>query len=226
MSSVSDLIHSSFRLIGAIAAGELLETQELNDAFISLNQMIASWSTEGASLVSRQRQLLQMLGQGSAVLPTFPVHIESASVSQQGIDSPLEIVDSAGWESITEKALQSVFAKKLYCDYFYPSATVYLWPIPRYSATLEIWQYTQLAQFFTVNDTINLPLGYEVALRTNFAVLVEPEYPRSQMDPLLPAQAQNYKASLVQLNSMHHMRSTQQSPTQAIVDQSSSSVSQ
>ena len=43
------------RLIGAIAAGELLETTELQDALVSLNQMLSSWNTEGASLVGRQR---------------------------------------------------------------------------------------------------------------------------------------------------------------------------
>ena len=45
------------RLIGAIAAGEILETAELNDAFVSLNQMLSSWNTEGASLVSRKRMV-------------------------------------------------------------------------------------------------------------------------------------------------------------------------
>jgi hypothetical protein len=38
------------RLIGAIAAGETMETDELNDAFTSFNEMIDSWNTEGASL--------------------------------------------------------------------------------------------------------------------------------------------------------------------------------
>jgi hypothetical protein len=216
---VTDLIHSSFRLIGAIAAGETLETNELNDAFISLNQMLASWNTEGASLVGRQRTLISVYGANSYPLNMQPVRIVAASVNCGGIDSPLEIVDAAGWESIPEKQAMSVYVQKLYCDYQYPTSTVYIAPQPRLSGTLEIWYYVVIPQFNTINDVINLPPGYEIALRTNFAMLMLPEYPRSQSDPSLPAQAQMYKASIVQLNAGNQMRSQTQSQSQALVDQ-------
>src|SRR5262252_7781732 len=170
MATVSDLIHSSFRLIGAIAAGEVLETNELNDAFVSLNQMIASWSTEGLSLVGRQRLLVGVGGTNTYALPTRPVKIESASVSSGGVDCPLEIVDSVGWENVPEKAMLSAIIKKLYCDYQYPNSTAYIWPTPRLSGTLEMWIYAVIAAFATVGDTIDLPPGYEIAVRYNFAV--------------------------------------------------------
>src|SRR5215831_5647550 len=104
---VSDLIQSSFRLIGAVASGETLETQEQTDAFATLNQSIAG----------RQRLTIAVGGGNSYVLSTRAVKVESASVSSGGIDSPLEIVDSAGWEQVPEKAMQSVYVKVLYCDY-------------------------------------------------------------------------------------------------------------
>lgn len=205
---VTDLIHSSFRLIGAIAAGELLETDELNDAFISLNQMISNWNTEGTSLVGRQRVILSVSGtNGPYALPQRPVKIESASVASGGIDSQLAIVDSLGWEATPEKAAQSVYVQKLFCDYAYPSASVYIAPIPRLGGTLEMWTYVIIQQFNTVSDTVDLPPGYEMAVRYNFAVALLPEYPRSQPDASLPAQAQMYKASISQLNASNHMRS-------------------
>lgn len=203
---VSDLIHSSFRLIGAIAAGEILETDELNDAFISLNQMLTSWNTEGASLVARQRVLITVNFGNSYPMPVRPIRIEAASVASGGIDSQLEIVDSAGWEATPEKQAQSVYVRKLYCDYAYPNSTVYIAPIPRLGGTLEMWIYTPLLQFTDLTQLIDLPPGYEMALRYNFAIAILPEYPRSQVDPTLPAQAQNYKASLVQLNTQNHNR--------------------
>ena len=209
MYTVSDLIHSSFSLIGAIAAGEILETAELNDAFISLNQMISSWNTEGASLVGRQRLQVYVGGGNQYTLSQRPVRIESASVASGGIDSPLQIVDSVGWEAVPEKQATSVYVKTLYCDYAYPNATVYIAPIPRLGGTLELWIYVPIVQFVTVNDTIDLPPGYEAALRYNFAIAILPEYPRSQVDPTLPAQAQNYKASIVQLNNQNHARTVQ-----------------
>jgi hypothetical protein len=217
--TVSDLIHSSFRLIGAIAAGEVLETNELNDAFVSLNQMVASWNTEGASLVGRLRGVIPVTQTNIYPLTFQPIQIVAASVGCGGIDSPLEIVDAAGWESVPEKQAQSVYVKKLYCDYVYPNSNVYIAPQPRLNGTLELFYYQQIQQFTAVTDGISLPPGYEVALRYNFAVALLPEYPRSQSDPSLPAQAQMYKASIVQLNASNQMRSRSQSPAQAAVDQ-------
>src|SRR5262245_20753458 len=98
MATVSDLIHSSFRLIGAIASGETLETSELNDAFVSLNQMISSWNTEGLSLAGRMRVVMGLGGGNTYQLSPRPIKIEAASVAIAGIDCPLEIVDAAGWE--------------------------------------------------------------------------------------------------------------------------------
>lgn len=217
MPTVTDLIQSSFRLIGAVASGEVLETNELNDAFVSLNQMIASWNTEGLSIAGRQRLTVNVnIANNSYPMPQRAVRIESASVATAGIDCPLQIVDSTGWEAISEKGQLAIFIQKLYCDYQYPNSTVYIWPTPRQTGLLEMWVYAPIAPFITVTDTINLPPGYEAALRYNFAIAILPEYPRSQVDQTLPAQAQNYKASIVQLNSQNHQRSQTPSATQAV----------
>src|SRR5262245_60261216 len=213
--TVSQLIHSSFRLIGAIASGETLETSELNDALISLNEMIASWNTEGLSLVGRKFISQPTSPSTNSFIIPQPIKIEAASVAVAGIDCPLEIVDSAGWEAITEKGMLAVQTKKLYCNYAYPNSTCYLWPFPRIAGQLEMVLYAPITQFATVNDTIDLPPGYEFALRYNFSTALLPEYPRSQVDPTLPAQAQNSKASLVQLNASNHQRTAQ--PTMATV---------
>lgn len=217
--TVSELIHSSFRLIGAIAAGELLETAELNDAFVSLNQMISSWNTEGASLVARHYLSVPVVSKAQYPLAQRPVKIEAASVSISGIDCPLDIVDSVGWEAIPEKNMLSIYVKKLFCDYGFPNASVFIWPLPRVAGMLEMWAYSELALFASLDQVIDMPPGYEAAVRYNFAVALLPEYPRSQADPTLPAQAQMYKASLVQLNASNHMRSQAQSPMQAAAGQ-------
>jgi hypothetical protein len=144
---------------------------------------------------------------GPYVLPERPVRIESGSVACGGIDSPLEIVDSAGWEATPEKQAQSVYVRKLFCDYAFPIASAYIAPIPRLSGSLEIWIYVTMPQFASLEQVVDLPPGYEIALRYNFAMALLPEYPREAVDPTLAAQAQMYKASIVQLNAQNHMRS-------------------
>jgi len=213
---VSDLIHSSFRLIGAVVAGEILETNELNDAFISLNQLISSWNTEGLSLAGRMRQVIALGGGNSYSLFSRPAKIDAASVSSGGIDSELTIVDAAGWEKVPEKSAQSVYVRVLYCDYLYPNSTVYIAPIPRLGGTLELWTFAPIAPFAALGDTIDLPPGYEQALRYNFALALLPEYPRSQVDASLPALAQSFKGSIVQLNASNHARSAPPVPAQGV----------
>jgi hypothetical protein len=208
MPTVSELIHSSMRLIGAIAAAETLETNELNDGMVTANQLMASWSTEGASLVARKKLTVSVATtNGPFTLSERPERIESASVASGGIDSQLEIVDSVGWEAVPEKMAQSVYVRKLYCDYAYPNAAVYIAPIPRLGGQLEMWIYVPMPAFTSLSQTIDLPMGYEMALRYNLAVALLPEYPRSEVDPTLLQQAQNYKAAIVQLNAQNHMRS-------------------
>jgi len=203
------------RLIGAIAAGEQMETEELADAFVSLNQMLSSWNTEGASLVGRKRIVVPISGTNSYALSERPVKIEAASSSINGVDNPLEIVDSVGWEAIPipEKQMQSIFIRKLYCDYLFPSSTVYIWPTPRLSGSLEMWIYAVMAAFDSLDSDIVLPQGYEAGLRFNLATVLAPEYGRP-VDPLTVAGAQNFKASLVQLNVANQMRSQAPAVTQ------------
>jgi hypothetical protein len=124
------------------------------------------------------------------------------------VDSALDIVDSAGWEAIPvpEKQMQSIFIRRLYCDYAFPSSTVYLWPTPRMSGLLELWIYATMPAFASVDSVISLPDGYEAGLRFNLATVLAPEYGRP-LDPLTAAGAQNFKASLVQLNTSNQMRS-------------------
>jgi hypothetical protein len=177
--------------------------------------MLMSWNTEGASLVARRLITMPVFSTNQYPLAERPIKIEAASVSISGRDCPLEIVDSVGWEAVTEKQMLSVEIKKLYCDYRYPGSTVFIWPTPRMAGTLEMFVYDTMAQFTSLAQVIDLPVGYEMALRYNFAIALLPEYPRSQVDPTLPAQAQNYKASLVQLNAANQMRSQVPSPVQS-----------
>jgi len=216
--TVSDLIHAAFRKINAIAAGELLEANELDDAFVTLNQMISSWNTEGLTLAGRLRLLIPVGGVNAYPLSQRPVKIESASLAIAGIDVPLEIVDSTGWEAVTEKQALTIYVRKLYCDYAWPSSTVYIAPIPRQSGTLELWIFQAIQPFAASSSIVDLPPGYEAALIYNLAVNEAPEYGRP-LDPSVPALAQNYKASLVQLNASNQARSQAQAPVQAVAPQ-------
>jgi len=330
MPTASELIHSSMRLIGAIAAGEALETAELDDALVTLNQMLASWSTErvtvyeirmdsfamtgaqsytmgpaGVFVAARPTQIVaarassgnygrgltivdvnrwtEILERGGAVnlpmkafvdyaFPLATVHLwpvpaagtmielytlQEYTTFPDGIAAPppappppvhnfqpqrltyalpsgsgsftvgaggqlamprpsrcdaiaassgtyrrmVEIVSAAEWSTMLEPSGAAISVPlELYIDYGYPSVTLNLWPVPPPGSTIEVHSLQALTALATLATPVDFPPGYEAAIRYNLAVALLPEYPRSEADPSLPAQAQNYKASIVQLN--------------------------
>jgi hypothetical protein len=328
MPTASELIHSSMRLIGAIAAGEILETNELNDALVTLNQLLASWSTERVTVYEIRRDSFPLTGAPSYTMGPAgvfaaprPTQIVAARASTANFGRGLTLIDVNRWSEILERGGAVNLPMKAFVDYASPLATVYLWPVPAagtvielytlqeyttfpdgvaapngppppvhnftpqrltytvpggsgsftvgpggqlamprparcdaiaaasgtyrraveivsalewstmiepsgapitvplemyvqygYPAvtlslwpvaatgTLEVHSLAALTAFVALTDTVNLPPGYELAIRYNLAVALLPEYPRSEVDPTLLPQAQNYKASLVQLN--------------------------
>jgi hypothetical protein len=330
--SGTDLIHSSFRLIGAIAAGETLETNELNDALVSLNQMLAGWSAEKLTVYAIKKETFPLSGTQSYTMGpsgTFatvrPTQIISARASTGNYGRHLDIVDADTWTSTVERDGGINLPIKAFVDYAFPLATVWLWPMPAASTQVELYtmmEYTsfpvrpndpvhsfqpqrlsytmsggvgsftvgpggQLAvtrparcdaiavsfgtyrrevpiisaaewatllepsgqpitvpiqmyvqysypavtlnlwpvpgaggqleihslqaftQLASLTDTVDLPPGYEMAIRYNFAIAILPEYPRSTVDPTVVAQAQAYKASLAQLNAANLLPAAQ-----------------
>lgn len=327
--TATDLIHSSMRLIGAIAAGETLETNELNDALVTLNQMLASWSTERLSVYEIRQDTFALSGGSSYTMGPSgvfsaprPTQIVAARASSGNYGRGLKLIDVNRWTEILERGGAVNLPMKAFVDYAFPIATVYLWPVPAAGTQIELYvlqEYTTFAEgiaaatppppplhnfqpqrltyavaggagsftigpggqlamsrpcrcdaiaastgsyrrtvelvsaaewstllepsgspitvpmelyvdygypnltlniwptptfggsielqslqkftsIATLTSTIDLPEGYEAAIRYNLAVALLPEYPRSEADPSLPAQAQSYKASLVQLN--------------------------
>jgi hypothetical protein len=328
MPTASELIHSSMRLIGAIASGETLETAELNDSLVTLNQLLASWSTERVTVYEIRRDSFPLTGAQSYTMgpsgvfsAARPTQIVAARASNGNYGRGLSIVDVNRWTEILERGGAVNLPMKAFVDYASPLATVHLWPVPAAgtvielytlqeyttfpdgvaappngppppvhnftpqrmtytlpggsgsftvgpggqlamprparcdaiaaasgtyrrpvdivsslewstmlepsgapitvpmelyvdygypavtlnlwpvgSGTIEVHSLQALQSFAAIGDVVNLPPGYEAAIRYNLAVALLPEYPRSEADPSLPAQAQNYKASLVQLN--------------------------
>ena len=324
MISGTDLIHSSMRLIGAIAAGETLETNELADALVTLNQMLASWTDERLTVyaihsnttplqqnvatytmgpaaplgarptqiiaarcyttsnygrglklidVNRWTQILEhdyvnlpmkafvdysyplatvwlwpqavagtvvelyvlqeyttfpegagpgpthnfqpqrlqyalasaqskfTIGVGGDLAAPRPARCDAIAVSDAGFRRMAEIVSAAEWATMLEPSGQPISLPiEMYVEYGYPQATLHLWPAPISAGSLEVHSLQPLPQLLNLTDNIDLPPGYEIAIRYNLAVALVPEYPRSQLDPTLVPQAQAYKTALIQLN--------------------------
>ena len=188
--TVQEFINSTLRLIRVLDSGESPTATESNDALTALNQMIGNWSAAGVPVYQESKDTIALTGASIYPLSFRPVRLTAAQVSYSGISFPVAIVPSQQWILPKDRTATSKFAKELYYDGTFPTGNIYLWPIVTAGSTLELFSLKPLAQFASLGDTINLPAGYEQALRFGLAGVLAPEYGSA-----LPAEYQQNAAN-------------------------------
>jgi len=152
--TVTDLIHSSFRLIGAVVAGETLEAQELTDALYTLNQMVALWSTEGLTVWALRHDTFSLtgatsysMGPGGIAGAVRPTQIVGARAANGAFGRAVKIVGVDRWTDIAERGGLLNLPLKAYVDYAFPLATVWVWPAAVSGVTFEVYTVMEYAVF-------------------------------------------------------------------------------
>lgn len=199
MSTVQTLINSSLRLIGVLDAGESPSTSESNDAFEALNQLLANWSAANVPVFATTRTTVAMSGAASYALATRPLKIKAAAVTNGGVSRDVEMVTAEQWVGLPDKSRAGLFAKFGWIDGSYPTATLYLLPKPATGSTLELYTVQPLTAFASLAATIDLPPGYEQALRFALAYALAPEYGAPITQGLADG-ASEAKAAIAKLN--------------------------
>lgn len=197
--TVQDFVNSTLRLIRVLDSGETPTATESNDALVALNQLISSWSAAGVPIYQESKDIIALSGASLYPLSFRPVRINAAHVSYSGITFPVAIVPSQVWTQPKDRTATSKFAKELYYDGTFPTGNVYLWPIVSSGSTLELFSLKPLAQFASLGDTINLPSGYEQALRFGLAGVLAPEY-GSALPPEVAAGAAAAQSAIAAMN--------------------------
>ncbi len=173
---VQAFINSTLRMIRVLDSGESPTATESNDALAALNQLIGSWSAAGIPVYSESLDAIPLTGLSIYTLAFRPVRITAAEVSNGGVSFPVAIVSSQQFTMPKDKTATSKFAKELYYDAGFPTPKIYLWPAPVAGSQLELFSLKPLTVFASLGDTINLPPGYEQALRFGLAAVLAPEY--------------------------------------------------
>jgi hypothetical protein len=116
----------------------------------------------------------------AANAPTFTVTIARPSsiiaanlVLANSIRSPITIRDDEWWMNLRAPAITSAIPTDLNYRADWPNGALYLWPIPTTAYGLELETDTLLAQMALI-DPLDLPPGYQQALRLTVAELLAP----------------------------------------------------
>lgn len=208
--TVRDLVKGSLRLIGALATGETPSADEQVDAMAVLNEMLDSWSTENLTILNKviesfvlnSGQGTYMMGLTAAAgnfITARAMRIENANIMSGSSEYPIAILTQDEWAQVQIKTTTSNLPTKIYAEGTYPLETIHVWPVPSAAPTLVLYSWKALAEFVTVNDTVDLAPGYLKALRFNLALALCPEYGK-QPDTAVIAGALESKENIKRMN--------------------------
>lgn len=110
-----------------------------------------------------------------------PLRFNSAFVRVASIDYPVAPLSLEDYEGIGLKSLNGPWPRAFYYRPSESLGMVTFWPNPS-SGEMHMFADTILGQFNTLSDVIQLPQGYNLAMRYGLAELLMPEYGRASHD--------------------------------------------
>lgn len=206
--TILDLITAAVRKAGGIRQGQTLNAEEQTLSLDALNLMVEEWNTRQVfiyqmkaythALVANQQSYT--IGSGGELNTARPVKIECAGIIQSnGVRTELELIPYEEWAKIISKQAADVVPLKLYNDNAYPLASLYLWPKPSGTPTLDLSVWQTIGGPFALTDVVALPPAYNKAITASLSVILAPEY-GLQVPPTLVAEANAAMQALARIN--------------------------
>lgn len=199
MATVGDLIRSSLRKIGVLAAGEALPANEGDDALQVFKQMVDAWSLETLlipvvgvvtkELIQGQEEYTIGIYPEPVPVPLPDNHIETARPEkilaafirdQYNTDYIQEVIDIKTYSRISRKS-NSSRPSRLYVQEGWPLNTILFESVPYAQETLHlsvVQPLSEILQGASLTEVINLPPGYERALIFNLCLDLADEWGR------------------------------------------------
>jgi len=193
-----DIINLAYKDAGVLGVGQSLLAEDVNDALVRLNMMIAQWRVKrwmiwhlvDKSVVSTGAQYYTVGPGGDINVSVRPDKLESAffrmlpgASGTQAVDYPLQILFSyEDYARITLKTLVS-FSQCIFYDSAWPMGKIYPWPLPQANLyEVHIILKHVLDEFTDLTSTFNFPPEYLAALHYNLVVRTRAAY-RLPPDP-------------------------------------------
>lgn len=192
--SAIDLIRRSMYLINAVASGEIPSDSDLNDALLTLNEMIDGWNIQNLAVFHSATETWNTIP-GQAVYywgPTAdavlgftsnrPIQIDDITCTRNGFTTAVLQINQKEYDNISLKSTsQPLVERVLYVNEF-PLGIITMFPVPSEQVQMTFAVNRQIVGPVTLQTQIALPPGYLRALRYNLAVDLWPEYTNSTTD--------------------------------------------
>lgn len=194
--AVSDFLTLALSEIRAVSAGDLVSPEDMATALLVFNEYLewlnvidrALYNVDFTTFTMTPNLQPHTIGL-TANTPTFvvtvarPTKILKANIIlNNNIRAPLDLLGDEEWGSIAAGAaagqavtITSSVPTVLYYSPGWPNGSIFLWPVPNTAYGLELETETLLSSV-ALTDTLNLPPGYQMALRLSVAEMCAPHF--------------------------------------------------
>lgn len=208
------LIESALRIGGIVASGETPEEDEKADALVTLNDLLNLWSLDPLLNYERLHFTVSIPNTTVPLSMTLP-HVVTADTANtvavvepalwlraawyrvSGKDTPLTLFSEMDYASIEDKTTSGA-PSHIHIAKRRGELQLYLYPVPPSGGAIHLIGALPFPTFPALTDSFVFPVGYEVALRYNLAVLLAGEY-NIEPSNIVMAQASN---TLIALQSL------------------------
>ena len=169
--------------VTALASGAVAIGQTLSGAGITAGTVITGFNTGAGGQVNELGTYTVYPAQTAAstsITASYqrPLRINSAMVRVSNIDYPVGVITVDQYSQIGLKTLSGPWPRAVYYQPAEVLGNLFYFPNPS-SGEVHLYCDTVLPRFSTISDTVNLPQGYNLALRWNLAEMLMPEYGKS-----------------------------------------------
>lgn len=175
--------------------GDVVSPDDMAQALALFNEYLDALNADGRALFTTaipsftltanlQPHTIGLTGNTPTFTVTIgrPVRILAANlILANNIRSALRIRDRQWWMSLRAPAITSSVPRDLYYAPDWPNGSIYLWPVPITAYGIELQTETLLAQV-AATDSLDLPMGYQQALRLTLAELMAPSFGQKPSD--------------------------------------------
>tara|TARA_R110000787_G_scaffold72632_2_gene161941 strand:+ start:209 stop:919 length:711 start_codon:yes stop_codon:yes gene_type:complete len=187
MATALDIIRRSMRLVHILDAEEEPTGAEAQDGLTTMNDLIDSWSLDHSYVYTVRTDTLtwtannesRTIGASGNFVTTRPVKIHPSTyyTDVNGNDYQFtQIATRAGYTSIVDKGTTSTLPQYMYYEPSFPNGTIYIWPVPDASITIQLSSREQLSSLALLTTAVSFPPGYKQAFVTSLAEEIAAEF--------------------------------------------------
>jgi hypothetical protein len=184
MTTVQDLVKEALVTVKALANGEPASPAMSTIGLTRFNEVLEALSIQNLAVFSTLQTTFPLvagtgsytIGPSGVVTAQRPPFLQTAFVSYQGVDFPVEVKTEQEYANLALKTQPGIPQWLIY-DPAYPNGVMVLWPVPNVAATMTIYQNKEFTAAATLYDTFAMPPGYRRMIRLLLAWELTTDYP-------------------------------------------------